>query len=78
MAYKAPVRDLTFFLNEVLEIDRYSNQRGFAEVLALLELAVEIVFPGRLFRLFLEVDKDLLEVHVVSHFLFEMGRLPAM
>jgi len=32
MAYKAPVRDLMFFLNEVLDIDRYSNQRGFAEV----------------------------------------------
>ena len=32
MAYKAPVRDLTFILNEVLEIDRYANQPGFAEV----------------------------------------------
>ncbi|MDP3402193.1 MAG: acyl-CoA dehydrogenase N-terminal domain-containing protein, partial [Brevundimonas sp.] len=32
MAYKAPVRDLTFILNEVLEIDRYSNQPGFAEI----------------------------------------------
>ena len=32
MAYKAPVRDLTFVLNEVLEIDRYSNQPGFADV----------------------------------------------
>ncbi|HYC98238.1 acyl-CoA dehydrogenase C-terminal domain-containing protein [Brevundimonas sp.] len=32
MAYKAPVRDLTFILNEVLEIDRYSNQPGFADV----------------------------------------------
>ena len=32
MAYKAPVRDLTFILNEVLEIDRYSNQPGFADI----------------------------------------------
>ncbi len=32
MAYKAPVRDLTFVLNEVLEIDRYTNQPGFQDV----------------------------------------------
>ncbi len=32
MAYKAPVRDLTFILNEVLEIDRYSNQAGFEDI----------------------------------------------
>ncbi|WP_309627321.1 acyl-CoA dehydrogenase N-terminal domain-containing protein [Brevundimonas sp.] len=32
MAYKAPVRDLTFILNEVLEIDRYSNQPGFEDI----------------------------------------------
>jgi alkylation response protein AidB-like acyl-CoA dehydrogenase len=32
MAYKAPVRDLTFILNEVLEIDRYSNQNGFEDI----------------------------------------------
>ncbi len=32
MAYKAPVRDLTFILNEVLQIDRYSNQPGFADI----------------------------------------------
>lgn len=32
MAYKAPVRDLTFILNEVLEIDRYSNSPGFQDV----------------------------------------------
>ena len=32
MAYKAPVRDLTFILNDVLEIERYSNQAGFEEV----------------------------------------------
>jgi alkylation response protein AidB-like acyl-CoA dehydrogenase len=44
MAYKAPVRDLTFFLNEVLEIDRYSNQRGFAEVNS--ELVSQILEEG--------------------------------
>jgi hypothetical protein len=32
MAYKAPVRDLMFILNEVLEIDRYSNQNGFEDI----------------------------------------------
>jgi alkylation response protein AidB-like acyl-CoA dehydrogenase len=32
MAYKAPVRDLMFVLNEVLEIDRYSNQKGFEDI----------------------------------------------
>ena len=32
MAYKAPVRDLTFILNDVLEIDRYANHPGFADV----------------------------------------------
>ncbi len=32
MAYKAPVRDLTFILNEVLEIDRYSNSPGFEDI----------------------------------------------
>ena len=32
MAYKAPVRDFTFILNEVLEIDRYTNQPGFQDV----------------------------------------------
>ena len=32
MAYTAPVRDLTFILNEVLEIDRYSNQNGFEDI----------------------------------------------
>ena len=47
MAYKAPVRDLTFFLNEVLEIDRYSNQRGFAEVNG--ELASQILEEGAKF-----------------------------
>ncbi|MBN8551312.1 MAG: acyl-CoA dehydrogenase C-terminal domain-containing protein [Caulobacterales bacterium] len=32
MAYKAPVRDLTFILSEVLEIDRYANQAGFEDI----------------------------------------------
>ena len=32
MAYKAPVRDLTFVLNEVLEVERHSNQPGLADV----------------------------------------------
>jgi alkylation response protein AidB-like acyl-CoA dehydrogenase len=32
MAYKAPVRDLMFILNEVLEIDRYANQTGFEDI----------------------------------------------
>ena len=41
MAYKAPVRDLTFILNEVLEIDRYTNQPGFQDVSS--ELAQQIL-----------------------------------
>lgn len=41
MAYKAPVRDLTFILSEVLEIDRYTNQPGFQDVSA--ELAQQIL-----------------------------------
>jgi alkylation response protein AidB-like acyl-CoA dehydrogenase len=32
MAYKAPVRDLMFILNDVLDIDRYTNQPGFQDV----------------------------------------------
>ncbi|MBG7614379.1 acyl-CoA dehydrogenase C-terminal domain-containing protein [Brevundimonas sp. BAL450] len=32
MAYKAPVRDFQFILNEVLEIDRYENKPGFEDV----------------------------------------------
>ena len=44
MAYKAPVRDLTFILGEVLEIDKYANQRGFAEVTT--ELAQQILEEG--------------------------------
>ncbi len=47
MAYKAPVRDLTFVLNEVLEIDRYSNQPGFAEVSS--ELVGQILEEGARF-----------------------------
>ncbi|OGN42573.1 MAG: acyl-CoA dehydrogenase [Caulobacterales bacterium RIFCSPHIGHO2_01_FULL_70_19] len=47
MAYKAPVRDLTFVLNEVLEIDRYSNQPGFAEVSS--ELVGQILEEGAKF-----------------------------
>ncbi|HZW16323.1 MAG TPA: acyl-CoA dehydrogenase C-terminal domain-containing protein [Brevundimonas sp.] len=47
MAYKAPVRDLTFILNEVLEIDRYSNQPGFAEVSS--ELVGQILEEGAKF-----------------------------
>ncbi|WP_420479587.1 acyl-CoA dehydrogenase C-terminal domain-containing protein [Brevundimonas sp. FT23028] len=41
MAYKAPVRDLTFILSEVLEIDRYTNQPGFQDVSS--ELAQQIL-----------------------------------
>ncbi|MBL0947846.1 acyl-CoA dehydrogenase C-terminal domain-containing protein [Brevundimonas sp.] len=47
MAYKAPVRDLTFVLNEVLEIDRYSNQPGFAEVSS--DLVQQILEEGAKF-----------------------------
>lgn len=47
MAYKAPVRDLTFVLNEVLEIDRYANQPGFAE--ASPELVGQILEEGAKF-----------------------------
>ena len=47
MAYKAPVRDLTFVLNEVLEIDRYSNQPGFAEVSS--DLVAQILEEGAKF-----------------------------
>ena len=47
MAYKAPVRDLTFILNEVLEIDRYANQPGFADVSA--DLVGQILDEGAKF-----------------------------
>ena len=44
MAYKAPVRDLTFFINEVLEIDRYTNQPGFAELSS--DLVTQVLEEG--------------------------------
>jgi len=44
MAYKAPVRDLSFILNEVLEIDRYTNQPGFAD--ASPDLIAQILEEG--------------------------------
>jgi alkylation response protein AidB-like acyl-CoA dehydrogenase len=44
MAYKAPVRDLMFILNEVLEIDRYTNQNGFEDVSS--ELIGQILEEG--------------------------------
>ena len=47
MAYKAPVRDLTFVLNEVLEIDRYSGQPGFADVSS--DLVQQILEEGAKF-----------------------------
>ncbi|KQY80465.1 acyl-CoA dehydrogenase C-terminal domain-containing protein [Brevundimonas sp. Root1423] len=47
MAYKAPVRDLTFILDEVLEIDRYSNQPGFEDVSA--DLVAQILEEGAKF-----------------------------
>lgn len=47
MAYKAPVRDLTFILTEVLEIDRYSNQPGFTDVSS--ELVGQILEEGAKF-----------------------------
>ena len=47
MPYKAPVRDLTFFLNEVLEIDRYTNQAGFSEVSS--DLVQQILEEGAKF-----------------------------
>jgi alkylation response protein AidB-like acyl-CoA dehydrogenase len=47
MAYKAPVRDLTFILNEVLEIDRYSNSPGFQDVSS--DLVQQILEEGAKF-----------------------------
>ncbi|HEV2081327.1 MAG TPA: acyl-CoA dehydrogenase C-terminal domain-containing protein [Brevundimonas sp.] len=41
MAYKSPVRDLTFILSDVLDIDRYANQPGFQDVSA--ELAQQVL-----------------------------------
>jgi len=47
MAYKAPVRDFTFILNEVLEIDRYTNQPGFQDVSS--DLVSQILEEGAKF-----------------------------
>ena len=47
MAYKAPVRDLTFILNDVLDIDRYANQPGFADVSS--DLVAQILEEGAKF-----------------------------
>ncbi len=41
MAYKSPVRDLTFILSDVLDIDRYANQPGFQDVSA--DLAQQVL-----------------------------------
>ena len=47
MAYTAPVRDFTFILNEVLEIDRHANQPGFEDVSA--DLVGQILEEGAKF-----------------------------
>ncbi len=47
MAYKAPVRDLTFILNEVLEIDRHTNQPGFEDISS--DLVQQILEEGAKF-----------------------------
>jgi hypothetical protein len=47
MAYKAPVRDFTFLLNDVLEVERYSNLPGFADVSA--DLVNQILEEGARF-----------------------------
>jgi alkylation response protein AidB-like acyl-CoA dehydrogenase len=47
MAYKAPVRDLTFILSEVLEIDRYANQAGFEDISS--DLVQQILEEGAKF-----------------------------
>jgi len=47
MAYKAPVRDFAFILKDVLDIDRYSNVPGFADVSA--ELVQQILEEGAKF-----------------------------
>ncbi len=47
MPYKAPVRDLTFLLSDVLDVDRYSNTPGFADFSA--ELAGQILEEGAKF-----------------------------
>ena len=47
MAYTAPVRDFTFILNEVLEIERHANQPGFEDVSA--DLVGQILEEGAKF-----------------------------
>ena len=47
MAYKAPVRDFGFILNDVLDIDRYSNVPGFAD--ASFDLVQQILEEGAKF-----------------------------
>ena len=47
MAYKAPVRDFQFILNEVLGIDRYENQPGFEDASA--DLVGQILEEGAKF-----------------------------
>jgi hypothetical protein len=47
MPYKAPVRDLTFLLSDVLDVDRYANTPGFQDFSA--ELAGQILEEGAKF-----------------------------
>jgi len=47
MAYKAPVRDFSFILKDVLDIDRYSNVPGFAD--ASFDLVQQILEEGARF-----------------------------
>jgi alkylation response protein AidB-like acyl-CoA dehydrogenase len=47
MAYKAPLRDFDFLLNDVLEIDRYSNVPGFAD--ASSDLVQQVLEEGAKF-----------------------------
>jgi alkylation response protein AidB-like acyl-CoA dehydrogenase len=47
MAYTAPLRDLTFILKDVLDIDRYSNVPGFAD--ASFDLVQQILEEGARF-----------------------------
>src|SRR5688572_21534791 len=47
MAYKAPVRDFSFILSDVLDIDRYSNVPGFADVSS--DLVQQILEEGAKF-----------------------------
>ncbi len=47
MAYQAPLRDLTFLLKDVIDIDRYSNVPGFSD--ASFELVQQILEEGARF-----------------------------